>query len=700
MLSDGTKVQYSGAPYWTGQVTEIREVLPESSLKRLNIDEMVAVLDYLHAAQIRLYQLALLTFSSHNETLATILHRVLAAPYISLAELKLEANDELVQHAPVANWSPHWQLTPGDPRDDNWEILETHTGQQLNGLGTTKIFDVIGVLLSLSGLLQSGIAMSPLDPNLVRPLKPSHPIWGFQPRQFSIARTHYQADDVRALALGFLETLPATYRVSMFRSRLAIHFITKAWSNRKSASVTTDEDGFYRSVIRAAQLIDQNRFAEVQRFVESSAYRLEPALQFLHKEAISALDLFALVKDLPSETVPQTIRAPKKILCVTHASVPDQTGGYAIRAHGVLTSLKNRGIDISAVTRPGFPAGALTKVETVTVDGVEYQRLPDTGVHREHGEIQHMLSFIQPYKDLFAETGVGIVHLRSTFLIALPALIAARQLGLKVVYEVSGLWELVYRDREKRSHLLKRSPFAEFAETLTMTHVDKIVVMNEAVRQIIFDRGVSPEHVRVAPNAVDVENFKPLSPPKNETFTVGYLGSFQDYEGLDDLVEAVRLLQEEGTPVRVLMVGDGFRFNPLRSKIAQEGLEDIFTLTGRVPHTQVLEYYQQMDVLVYPRWSTGATESITPLKPFEALALEKPIIVSDVAPLQEIVGDNERGLVFRSGNIEDLAHAIQRLSQDPELRMALGQAGRTWVVKHRNWDNVVATFIEAYNELG
>jgi glycosyltransferase involved in cell wall biosynthesis len=486
----------------------------------------------------------------------------------------------------------------------------------------------------------------------------------------------------------------------MFRTRLAIHFITKAWSNRKSASITTDEDGFYRSVIRAAQLMDQNRFADVQQFVESSAYRLEPALQFLHKEATSALDLFNLVEDLPTQTVPETIRDPKKILCVTHASVPDQTGGYAIRAHGVLTSLKNRGIDISAVTRPGFPAGALTKVETVTVDGVEYQRLPDTGVHREHGEIQHMLSFIQPYKDLFAETGVGIVHLRSTFLIALPALIAARQLGLKVVYEVSGLWELVYRDREKQSHLLKRSPFAEFAETLTMTHVDEIVVMNEAVRQIIVDRGVSPARVHVAPNAVDVENFTPLSPPRNETFTVGYLGSFQDYEGLDDLVEAVRLLQEEGTPLRVLMVGDGFRFNPLRSKIAQEGLEDIFTLTGRVPHTQVLEYYQQMDVLVYPRWSTGATESITPLKPFEALALEKPVIVSDVAPLQEIVGDNERGLVFKSGNIEDLAHAIQRLSHDPELRMALGQAGRSWVVEHRNWDNVVATFIEAYNELG
>src|SRR5690625_953822 len=699
LLNDGTKVEYSGAPYWTGQVTDISDVLPESNLTRLNIDDTVTVLDYLHAAQIRLYQLALLTFSSRNDTWATILHRVLATPYISLAEPKLESTDELVQQAPVANWSPHWQLAPGDPRNDNWQVLETHTRQQLNGLGTTKIFDVIGVLLSLSGLLQSGIAMSPLDPDLVRPLKPSHPIWGFQPRQFSTARTSYQGDDVRALALGFLERLPGTYRVSMFRSRLAIHFVSRAWSNRKSASLTTAEDGFYQDFIRAAQLFDQNRFNAVLRYIEASPHQLEPAHRLLHKESTCALELLSIVDNLPVGSGPHMPRHPDKILCVTHASVPEQTGGYAIRAQGVLKSLKERGIDIAAVTRPGFTDGALTQAATVTVDGVEYLRLPDTGVNREHGEVQHLMSFIRPFKELFERSGAGTIHLRSTFLIALPALIAARQLGLKVIYEVSGLWELVYQDREKPSHLLIRSPFAELAETLTMTKVDQLVVMNEPVRQIAVDRGVAPEDIHVAHNAVDVESFTPLEPPNNEVFTIGYLGSFQDYEGLEDIVGAVKVLQAQGTDVRVLMVGDGFRFNPLRSLIAKEGLEESFVLPGRVPHDEVIDYYKQMDVVIYPRYSTGATESITPLKPFEALALQKPIIVSDISPLREIAGNDERGLVFKSGDIHDFARTIHRLEQDPKLRSTLGKIGRRWVVEHRSWGNVVDTFIEAYNQL-
>lgn len=478
-----------------------------------------------------------------------------------------------------------------------------------------------------------------------------------------------------------------------------MHLVSQSWSNRKSASLATAENGFYKQVIRVAQLFDQNRFTDAKSYIRSCIYGSEPIFQHFYREANAALELFGILDNLPKTTNKTTVRNPEKILCVTHASVPDQTGGYAIRAHGVLQSLKNHGVDISAVTRPGFPSGSLTESSTVVVDDVEYRRLPSTGVTRSHGEIQHMLSFVEPFKQLFEEQGIGTIHTRSTFLIALPALIAARQLGLKVLYEVSGLWELVYQDREDESHLLKRSPFAELAETITMTRADQLVVMNDAVRQIAIDRGVSAERIHVAHNAVDIENFKPMEPAKNETFTIGYLGSFADYEGLDDIVDVVHELKTQDVHIHVLMVGDGLRFNHIRSRIINEGLEEDFTLTGRVPHEQVLSYYQDMDVLVYPRVSTGATETITPLKPFEALSLSKPIIVSDVEPLREIVGANERGLVFESGNIADFARSIRELMDRPEHMTALGQVGRQWVVENRNWENVVQTFVQVYERL-
>ncbi|GAA2044967.1 hypothetical protein GCM10009720_27370 [Yaniella flava] len=699
LIGDGTNVRISGAPVWTRNIEHIADILYESDLNRIQIDDIIALMAHYFDNDIRIFQLAVLTFSSEHERWAEILHRVLAAPYIVMDAEQSQKADTFTETSPANVWAPHWNITLEADHQDRWRIYEQHTAQHLHGLGSEKIFDQISVLLALSGLLREGIQLAPLDGGLVRALIPSHPIWGFRQREFSAARTSYQAEDVRALALGFLEQLPASRRVTEFRSRLALHFVSRSWPTRKSASVTTAENGFYKQVIRGAQLLDENRFRDVLAYIKDNPHRSEPVFEFFRSEAEAALGLFATLDNLPDKVTSTTVSAPEGILCVTHASVPDQTGGYAIRAHGILRSLREHGINISAVTRPGFPSGTLTQPTSVVVDDVEYQRLSDTGVNRSHGEIKYLMSFVEPFRQVFEERGIATVHVRSTFLIALPALIAARQLGLQVLYEVSGLWELVYQDREHESNLLKRSPFAELAETITMTNADQLVVMNEAVRQIAIDRGVAAEKIHIAHNAVNVDNFVPMESEPHETFTIGYLGSFADYEGLDDLVDVVHQLRTQGEAVHALMVGDGLRFNHIRSRIINEGLEEFFTLTGRVPHEQVMEQYKLMDVLVYPRISTGATETITPLKPFEALALAKPIIVSDVAPLKEIVGNDERGIVFESGNVQDFARAIRELSVDSSLRTALGDAGRHWVVENRNWENVVETFVKAYEHM-
>jgi glycosyltransferase involved in cell wall biosynthesis len=697
LISVGIDLQYRQAPAWSGSMISIDDLLPEVELQNLKFEHLAEVLDYLYQRNIRTFQVGLLTLVASEDDWAKTLHRVLMAPYLQIdAELPDPDSQTIPSLAP--QWSPHWKINAHSDRAQNWQIVEAHTNHKLEGLGATKIFDIVSVLLALSGLLREGIQLCPVDDDLIRPVNLVHPIWGFRRRQFAAADTTYQDNDIRSLALGFLEKLPSTFRTSCFRSRLAFNLVTRRWHQRSGASILTAEDGFYAGVVRAAELLGQNRFADLLAHVDEQPYRFEPVYRFFSNEAKAALTLLDRINTLSTA---ETTEVPKtnKILCVAHASVPDQTGGYALRAHGVLTSLRARGIPVSAVTRPGFPDGVLTDSSTVVVDDVPYRRLPATSVTRQHGEIQYLYSFIEPFKDMFREQAVSVVHLRSTFLIALPALIAARELGLKVLYEVSGLWELVYQDREEPSHLLKRSAFAELAEKITMTNVDQLVVMNEAVRQIAIDRGVQEERIHIAHNAVNVEEFQPLDPPNNEVFTLGYLGSFQDYEGLDDIIDAVKLLAGQGLKVNVVMVGDGLQFKRIRSRVANQGLKPYFTFTGRVPHESVIEHYETMDVLVYPRRSTGATETITPLKPFEALALAKPVIVSDVGPLKEIVGANERGLVFESGNIEDFARCIRKFHENADLMAELGRAGRAWVEKYRDWNNVVETFEDAYRGL-
>jgi glycosyltransferase involved in cell wall biosynthesis len=76
---------------------------------------------------------------------------------------------------------------------------------------------------------------------------------------------------------------------------------------------------------------------------------------------------------------------------------------------------------------------------------------------------------------------------------------------------------------------------------------------------------------------------------------------------------------------------------------------------------------------------------VTPLKPYEALAMARPLVVADLPALTEIAAPDERGLVFRTGNAEALATTLERLIDHPALGRRIGEAGRTWVARERTW---------------
>lgn len=698
ILADDITLKSDVNSAWSRQIVNIQAIVEEESLEQFAIGDLLSILEYYFDASVRIFQIAVAAFTTKDPIWANILHRTLNAPYINVRVVPARGLDERVHYSPDALWSPKWVLFMNGTRRNNWRVYERHTQVGMPGQGGKGLRDQLTILFSLSGLLRDGIMLAPVGKGSLFVQK-DHPIWGFRERQFSAGGSGYHAHDVRALALAFLEYLPATISVNEFRSRLALHFLNAKWKQRRSALVLTTDDGYFANVLQIAKRFTANDFRAVLERIKSTAFVADPLLEYLRGEATAADFLVGELNNQFIEHKNRNIVAPERILCVAHASVPHQHGGYAVRAHGILKHLREQNIDISAVTRPGFPDSSQTETSTDVVDNVEYLRIPATRVSRESGEIQHMLSFVEPFERVFEAKGAGIIHIRSTYLIALPAIIAARRLGLKVLYEVSGLWDLVYQDNEDATQPLKRSSFPVLAESLVMSNANYVVVMNEALRKIAVDRGAAPDAISIAHNAVDTTAFQPLEAPRNSKFTIGYLGSFVSYEGIGRLIDVVKLLAEQDVRVRLLAVGDGIRRKPLLQKIQDEDLTGLIDMPGRVPHEEVIDYYKQMDVIVYPRVSTGTTEAITPLKPFEALALEKPIIVSDVAPLHEIVGSNERGLVFENGSVLDLAGKIQQLVADPELGKRLAKAGRRWVVENRNWQNVVRTFVDTYRAL-
>jgi glycosyltransferase involved in cell wall biosynthesis len=223
-------------------------------------------------------------------------------------------------------------------------------------------------------------------------------------------------------------------------------------------------------------------------------------------------------------------------------------------------------------------------------------------------------------------------------------------------------------------------------------------------------RGIDPDRVTVVPNAVDVDRFTPrerdarlaarLGLPADVP-VLGYVSTLNGYEGIRYLIEAGAMLRDRGRDVRMLLVGEGEERSALEAHARGLGLADgTVVFTGRVPHDEVLDYYSLIDVFVVPRTADRVSRLVTPLKPYEAMAMQLPLVVSGVDALREIVAQGETGFVFEPESAVSLADTVEPLLDDPEARARVGRQAREWVATKRTWRHNAATYVELYRRLG
>ena len=182
-------------------------------------------------------------------------------------------------------------------------------------------------------------------------------------------------------------------------------------------------------------------------------------------------------------------------------------------------------------------------------------------------------------------------------------------------------------------------------------------------------------------------------------FVVIYAGSLGFHEGLDDLIEAVALLCRQDVPTRLVLVGDGpFRANLEALSKARAQTDNVF-LTGRVGPAEVRQYLSLADAVAIPRKPHRVCQVVSPLKPFEAMAMEKPVVLTDLPALREIVDHGRTGLICRAADPADLAATLLQLARNPKLRQDLGRAARQCVIDQRSWIRNARTLRNLYARL-
>jgi glycosyltransferase involved in cell wall biosynthesis len=299
-----------------------------------------------------------------------------------------------------------------------------------------------------------------------------------------------------------------------------------------------------------------------------------------------------------------------------------------------------------------------------------------------------------------------LIHAASNYEGALPALIAARRLGIPFCYEVRGLWEYTAASKRPGWEQTERFELDRRLEAHTAAHADRIFTLTKALAAELVSRGVPENRIELLPNAVNLSFFQKAERDLElagelgvgaDTFVCGYIGSVVKYEGLDDLIAAMPALVQFAPDCKLLVVGGGDELTNLREQAALLGVSNYVVFTGKVPHADVLRYFSLLSAIALPRKPYTVCKLVSPLKPFEAMAMQVPQVVSDVDALGEIFEEGETALFHKAGDPDSLAQAMIQLAASPALRKLLADNAFEWVKKNGQWDDVVAPVTKFYS---
>lgn len=402
---------------------------------------------------------------------------------------------------------------------------------------------------------------------------------------------------------------------------------------------------------------------------------------------------------IPGESRPVAPRATSVVMHLLKASLPERQSGYTIRSRETLRAQAAAGLEPFVVTPFGYPPERdhVVAAEVEVVDGITHYRLqpgaPIDGLSPT-AILERTAALAASVAEHERPAVIQAASGHRGYETALVGLALRQHLCRPVVYEVRGFLESVWTSDPDLGESAEWSRRRYAREVEVMTAVDAITTLSEPMRDEMVARGIPPDKIVVVPNGIDPESFVPGDPDPelvgryglDGRWVFGYVSNMDHVrEGHEILIEATARLAGAGRSVACLLVGDGGRRATLEGLAAASGAGDSVIFTGRVPYDQVRRHYTLFDAFVVPRTPDRAARFVTPLKPYEAMAMGIPLVVSDLAALVEIAAPGERGLAFHTGAAADLATTLERLMDAPDLAERLGSAGRRWVLAERTW---------------
>ncbi|HET6380042.1 MAG TPA: glycosyltransferase [candidate division Zixibacteria bacterium] len=281
------------------------------------------------------------------------------------------------------------------------------------------------------------------------------------------------------------------------------------------------------------------------------------------------------------------------------------------------------------------------------------------------------------------------VHIHAHFVdrAATVALVAARFLG--TTYSVTAHAREIYVKPVLLAERIGQAAFAVTCTEYNRAHLERELGTDVTSRLIRLYHGIPME------TYANRDGRQLVEPP-----LILSVAQLWERKGLRYLIEACALLRDRGTAFCCEIVGDGPQRGELQARIDHHRLGAQVTITGPMPHPEVLERYRRAAVFVLPCVVTdeGDRDGI-PNVILEALASSLPVVTTMVSGIPEVVRDGETGRAVPERDPEALADAIAAILAEPAAALAMAERGRRLVESEfdvdRNVDRLVERFVAA-----
>ncbi len=392
-----------------------------------------------------------------------------------------------------------------------------------------------------------------------------------------------------------------------------------------------------------------------------------------------------------------------RTLHVLDHSLP-KISGYSIRSHAILKNLQAAGVQVFALTSDR--QGPLT-LPYEDIENICYFR---TNSFNFLNKIKFLKQFLTIFSTLISvHTAIirlkpQVIHVHSPCTLGLATWLIARVHGVPILYEIRAFWEDAF-NANRQQFFQWRTMLVRYLETFLCQRVDKVAVICQGLADALEKRRISPKKICIVPNGVTIPKSTQTVDFNNETGfrnhkTIGFIGSFYAYEGILLLCQAFLKSCATHQTLRLLLVGTGPEFEAVKACLATFPRQDQIHLIPAVPPDRIQEYYQRCDILVYPRLSSPLTETVTPLKPLEAIAQKKPILFSNVGGLLELIPNPLPDSIFAPGDVEQLTVAIEKWLNNPMHYQEWAETTYQHIQRTRQWSEMVKRYLPEYAALG